>query len=206
MIRARRQSLALWFFTSYFRFLQKVLFREVEFIRQGPVPEGPVLLIQNHFSWWDGYWSYYIAEKLLRRKFHVMMLEKELRKRMFLSRTGAFSVDPDGPGMLASLRYATRLLESPDNLVTVYPQGKIQSHYIRQVPFHGGAAALLRLAGKPVNVVFAAAHIQFGSPVRPKGQVFYACYGNARFTAQELESAYNKFYLETREHTVHADV
>jgi 1-acyl-sn-glycerol-3-phosphate acyltransferase len=206
MIRARRQSLPLWFFTSYFRILQKILFREVEFIIKDQVPEGPVLLLQNHFSWWDGYWSYYISEKVLRRRFHVMMLEKELKKRMFLSRTGAFSVDPEGPGMLSSLRYATGLLENTANVVTIYPQGKIQSHYTNQISFQGGAATLLRLSRQPVAVVFAAAHIRFGSPVRPKGQVFITYFGNQKYTAQELELAYNKFYLETRAQTITSEV
>lgn len=205
MITAHRQSLPLWFFTTFFRVMQKFLFREVEFKLDKTVPEGSVLLLQNHFSWWDGYWSYFIAEKLLKRRFHVMMLEKELKRRMFLSRTGAFSVDPGGKEMLATMRYAADLLRDPRNVVTIYPQGEIQSHYIRHVPFEKGAATLLRLAGEKVHVVFAAAHIQYGSPVRAKGQIHLHYFGCGKYSADQLEAGYNKFYSESRAEVVLAE-
>ena len=41
----------------------------------------PILMISNHFSWWDGFWVVYLNLKLLHRKFFFfMMLEEELRK------------------------------------------------------------------------------------------------------------------------------
>jgi 1-acyl-sn-glycerol-3-phosphate acyltransferase len=206
MITSKRQSLPLWFFTTFFRLMQKIFFREVEFKLDKTVPDGSVLLLQNHFSWWDGYWSYFISEKLLKRRFHVMMLEKELKRRMFLIRTGAFSVDPGGKEMLATLRYASGLLSNPGNVVTIYPQGEIQSHYIGHVSFQKGASTLLKLAGENVHVVFAAAHIQYGSPVRPKAHIHLQYFGSGSYSAKELEAAYNKFYSESRAEVVLAEI
>jgi 1-acyl-sn-glycerol-3-phosphate acyltransferase len=202
MIPTKRQSLPLWFFTSYFRILQKLFFRKVEYTFLNNIPEGPVLLLQNHFSWWDGYWSYFIAEKLLHRRFHVMMLESELKKRMFLTRTGAFSVDPEGKQLIASMRYAGSLLNDPRNLITLYPQGKIESHYLSGILFGKGAETLLRLSGNPVQIVFAAAHIRFGSPVRPKAEIFIRYFGSNKYTTTDMETAYNIFYNETRKNVI----
>ena len=53
----------------------------------------PVLLISNHISWWDGFWAMYINLKVLKRKFHFMMLEEQLRKYWFFNYTGGFSVN-----------------------------------------------------------------------------------------------------------------
>lgn len=206
MIKARKQELPLWFFTTYFRILQKILFRRVDFRLINIIPEGPVLLLQNHFSWWDGYWSYFIAEKILKRSFHVMMLEEQLKKRLFLVRTGAFSINPEGKNMLTSMRYAADLLINPENVVTIYPQGRIQSNYIDHLTFEKGAETLLRLSEQTVQVVFAAAHINYGSPARPGAQVFIKYAGGKKYTTNELESAYNDFYRKTREQVINEEV
>ena len=205
MIKARRQKLPLWFFTTYFRVLQKFLFRKVEFIMLNSVPEGPVLLIQNHFSWWDGYWSYYVAEKILGRNFHVMMLEEQLQKRMFLARTGAFSVNPNGNNLLASMRYASGLLSDSKNVVTIYPQGAIQSHYQNKIQFEKGAEILLRLSSNPVNLVFAVARISYGTPVRPKATVFVKYIGNNKVASGQLEEAFNDFYTHCTKETIDSE-
>lgn len=202
MIQASRNKLSLWFYTSYFRLLQRIFFREVEHHLLNDVPEGPVLLVQNHFSWWDGYWSYVISEKILRRKFHVMMLERELNKRRFLARTGAFSVDPEGKNLLGGMRYAAGLLKDPANAVTIYPQGKLISHYTSEVGFERGSELLLKLSGGEVNVVFAAAHVEFGAPVRPKLIVHITCFGKGVFSTESLQDAYNEFYFRCRSQIV----
>lgn len=206
MIKANRQTLPLWFFTTYFRIMQKILFRRVDFRLINNIPEGPVLLLQNHFSWWDGYWSYFIAEKILKRRFHVMMLEEQLKKRMFLTRTGAFSVNPSGKDMLASIRYAAGLLKKPENVLTIYPQGRIQSNYVDHLTFEKGAETLLRLADHSVQLVFAAVHINYGSQARPRVQVFLKFAGSEKYTTNELESAYNDFYKETRNQVINEEV
>ncbi|MFZ5430079.1 MAG: lysophospholipid acyltransferase family protein [Bacteroidota bacterium] len=206
MIKANRQTLPLWFFDKYFSILQKILFREVEFRLEGTVPDGPVLLLQNHFSWWDGYWSFVATEKVMKRRFHVMMLEKELARRKFLSRTGAFSIDPEGRNVLPSMRYSSNILKDPRNSVTIYPQGRLISHYAGRVVFEKGAEALLRIAGAPVNVVFAAAHVSYGSPVRPRATIFLKHFEQGLCSTQDLEAAYNAFYLESRDLVIRSEV
>jgi 1-acyl-sn-glycerol-3-phosphate acyltransferase len=205
MIKAKRNRFSLWFYPGYFRIMEKIFFREVEYRMEQEIPDGPVLLLQNHFSWWDGYWSFVIAEKILKRNFHVMMLEKELKRRKFLSQTGAFSVDPEGKNMLASIRYAVDLLKHPRNVVTIYPQGKLVSHYTRTVAFEPGTDAILRLAGGNVNVVFASAHIEFGSTARPKATIFISCRAGENDPSTSLKEAYNRFYTDCRNSIIEAN-
>jgi 1-acyl-sn-glycerol-3-phosphate acyltransferase len=206
MIKANRQTLPIWFFDTYFSTLQKLIFRDVEYRLEGPIPDGPVLLLQNHFSWWDGYWSFVVSERILKRKFHVMMLEKELARRKFLTRTGAFSIDPEGRNVLSSMRYAANILKDPQNSVTLYPQGRLISHYSGHVTFEKGAESLLRIAGTPVQTVFAAIHVSFGSPVRPRATIFLKYFGQGFCTTEELESAYNAFYQQSRSEVIHSEI
>lgn len=192
----------LWFFSTYFRLFQKIIFRNVEFKLLNEVPDGPVLLLQNHFSWWDGYWSWFISEKILKRRFHVMMLEEQLIKRMFLTRTGVFSVDKNKKNVLPSMRYAAQLLSDPRNVVTIYPQGQIYSHYIDTVIFEKGAEMLLKNNEGKINVVFATAHISFGSPARPKAKIRVKYVGNRAFNLIELQDEYNDFYSKIRNQVI----
>ncbi len=192
----------MWFFTTYYRFFQKIIFRNVEFNLMNEVPDGPVLLLQNHFSWWDGYWSWFISEKILKRRFHVMMLEEQLKKRMFLTRTGVFSVDKNKKNVLPTMRYSAQLLSDPRNVVTIYPQGQINSHYIDNVIFEKGAEMLLKNNEGKINVVFATAHISFGSPARPKATIKVKYAGNRSFNLIELQDEYNEFYFKTRNQVI----
>jgi 1-acyl-sn-glycerol-3-phosphate acyltransferase len=52
-----------------------------------------VLLLANHFSWWDGFLLYYINQKVFRKQFHVMVIEETVQKVGFFKYMGAFSVN-----------------------------------------------------------------------------------------------------------------
>ena len=130
MIKARPNPLSLWFYSSYFRVLQKIHFRKFSIISDDIFPEDrSVLLLQNHFSLYDGYWSMYLCRRFFRRNFYVMMLEEELKKRMFLTKCGVFSVRKNSRELLESLQYAAGLLKNPRNVVTVYPAGELISQH-----------------------------------------------------------------------------
>ena len=104
--------------------------------------------------------------------------------------------------MLASIRYACELLKSSDTALTIYPQGKIKSHYISQVKFEKGLEVMLRYAANPVHVVFVAAHIRFGSRVRPLASLHIAYFGTGKYNSDELQQAYNRFYSRSREDVI----
>src|SRR5665648_367623 len=93
MIKDNYNAISLWFYSSYFRVLQKIHFREISVITDDVFPEAQsVLVLQNHFSLYDGYWSMYLCNKIVRRRCHVMMLEEEVCDPLRPSRCRVFSV------------------------------------------------------------------------------------------------------------------
>lgn len=192
MIKARPNSFSLWFYSSWFRVLQKLFFRKIRIITQDVFPEGKsVLLLQNHFSYYDGYWSMYLCHKLFRRRFHVMMLEEELKKRMFLTRCGVFSVRKNSRDLLESIHYARELLQNPRNVVTLYPSGEIISQHRQQFSFQQGFA---RLAEDPrVQIAFAVVLTDYFSEARPEICIYVENFRGEK-TAKAIENAYHTFY------------
>ncbi|MEO1448923.1 MAG: hypothetical protein AAFV07_05305, partial [Bacteroidota bacterium] len=53
-----------------------------------------ILLVGNHISWWDGFWPIWLNARHIGKQYHVMMLEEQLRPRMFMTKGGAFSIQP----------------------------------------------------------------------------------------------------------------
>ena len=93
MIEANHRWFYVWFIRVYTAVNLRLNFRKIIIEGDTVVPEDkPLLLVGNHFSWWDGFFAYYLNYTLWRRKFHVMMLEEQLEKRMFLNKVGAYSV------------------------------------------------------------------------------------------------------------------
>lgn len=191
MIKAKYSEAWLWFYSSYFRVLQKINFRRISVLTDAVFPEGQsVLLLQNHFSYYDGYWSMYLCNKVFMRRFHVMMLEEELAKRMFLTRCGVFSVRKNSRDLIESLNYANELLSDPQNVVTIYPSGEIISQHRQNFPFQKGFA---RLAGNQSLIAFAVVLVDHFSQARPEIRIYLKNYSGER-TAESIESAYHSFY------------
>jgi 1-acyl-sn-glycerol-3-phosphate acyltransferase len=194
MIKDRYHPLWLWFYSSYFRVLQKIHFRRISVITDDIFPEGQaVLLLQNHFSLYDGYWSMYLCNKVFRRRFHVMMLEEELVKRMFLTRCGVFSVRKNSRDLLESLNYASELLQDSLNVVAIYPSGGIISHHQQNFEFQQG---FIRIAGNQANpplIALAVVLVDHFSQARPEIRIYLKKYSGER-TAEAIEKAYHSFY------------
>lgn len=193
MIKARPNPLSLWFYSSYFRVLQKVFFRRIRIISDSTFAPGrAVLLLQNHFSYYDGYWSMYLCRKVFRRRFYVMMLEEQLSKRMFLTRCGAFSVRKNSRDLVESLNYAASLLHYPGNVVTIYPSGEILSHHRQNFSFQRGFARLID-SNNDCSIAFAVVLVDHFSEARPEIRMYVENYTGEK-TALAIENAYHTFY------------
>jgi 1-acyl-sn-glycerol-3-phosphate acyltransferase len=158
------------------------------------VPENQsVLLFQNHFSWWDGYWSYLLSWKIFRRKFYVMMLEEQLRKRMFLNRCGVFSIQKNHRDFLESLRYSSEILSSPNNLVTIYPSGVMFTQHQQTIRFQSGIDRIVKSETENFSIVLAVFLVDYFGFPRPEIRVYLENYSGER-TVEALENAYHSFY------------
>src|SRR5438128_1975010 len=112
----------------YVNFIVGRHFHEVRFEPVEVDPNKSILLIANHFSFWDSLILYIASYKLLKKKFYVMVREDTTIQLKYLKYGGAFSVNKNSRDMLQSLDYAAELLNDPQNLVLIFPQGKLYSN------------------------------------------------------------------------------
>lgn len=196
IIKARHIPFFVRFFGFYSRNGLQRHFNDVRFECSVNVTDRPVLLIGNHFSWWDGFIAYRINDLFLHKQFHVMMLEEQLEKRPFLNKAGAFSVKPGSRTVVETLRYASGLLHDAENMVAVYPQGNITSIHRRPVRFERGTERIVAGASDKLIVLFYVALPDWYSEQKPGMYVRVIEYTSRERTAADLEDAYNIFLEE----------
>ena len=157
----------------------------------------PVLMIGNHFSWWDGFIANLINIRMLHRRFHVMMLEDQLAGREFLNKAGAYSIKKGGRSAVESLRYTAELLQEDQNLVVLYPQGEFQSLYTRRIKFEKGIQVIASQVKKEYHFLFYVALADYYSDKKPFLNIYLREVSRElALDAGELESAYNRFLDE----------
>lgn len=198
ILKARYTRLGRWWWKLFSTGIIKLCFRKVEVYNQVEVQaDKSVLLIGNHIGWWDGFWSMYLNRHYFGKRFHAMMLEKELRKRPFLQHAGAFSIAPGKRSALNSIAYAQELLTIPENMVLLYPQGKIHSLYENEFQFSPGLMRLLAHAPH-TQFVMMATFVDFASSPRLGIRVFFQGIKQEEWpeTANACAASYQQFYQE----------
>jgi 1-acyl-sn-glycerol-3-phosphate acyltransferase len=85
---------------------------------------APLLVCSNHSNWWDGFAAGMLVPQFSKHSMHVAQYELLIKKYPVCRWLGAFAIDLDG-SPLPGLRYALKLLESPDTAVWIFPQGVI---------------------------------------------------------------------------------
>jgi len=155
-----------------------------------------VLLIGNHFSFWDGLILYCVNDKLLKKKLHVMILEETARKERFLKYVGAFSVKKDSKSILQSLDYAAALLADPANLVLMFPQGKLYANFVTNINFEKGVMRIIEKAGENFQLIFASTFIQYFKHKKPTATVYLKSETEnyAGKSIDKLQEAYQRHY------------
>ena len=164
-----------------------------------PVSQGKsVLVLANHFSWWDGFFIYELNQKYFKKRFHVMMLEDQLKKNSFLRSAGAYSINKNDPRKsIESLAYSAELLENPKNLVLMFPQGQIESNHAHQLTFQKGVKRIIS-DRKPMEVIFCINLTDYQSNRKPTLYSYLEKY-EGRFEVGELESSFHEFYAKCKE-------
>ncbi len=197
MIKARHSSFFGFVFRCYLYCSFRRHFQKMEIINKVQDKGLPMLVVANHISWWDGFWALHLNDKLFKRKLHVMMLEEQLRKNLFLRRLGAFSICKNSRTMAESLGYAAGLLRNKNNMVVIYPQGEIKSVYEHSIVFNQGWKRMLEKNQWPVQVLFLVNLPDYFSGQKPTLRQYVASpEKNTNFSCQELESLYNDFYRQ----------
>jgi hypothetical protein len=114
---------------------------------------------------------------------------------MFLNKCGGFSVSKKPRELLESINHAASLLRDKNNLVLIFPQGKIETKYRYPFVFERGIEEILKRTDNPVQILFIANVIDYFSQSRPSLFIYFqqADLGDRPVKAQ-IEKAYNAFF------------
>jgi len=153
-------------------------------------------VLSNHFSWWDGFWVVYLNYKYFNRTFNFMMLEEELKNRMFFTKTGGFSIKKGSRSVIETIEYTAELLSDRKNLVLLFPQGEIKSMHTTKLEFEKGIEHIIKKTPNKIHLIFLINLVDYFSSQKPGLYVYFKEYGDEDFTTSRLHSEFNKFYTE----------
>jgi hypothetical protein len=121
------------------------------------------------------------------------MLEEQLEKRMFLNKTGAYSIKKGARSALESLQYTAELLSDPANLVVLYPQGSIHSVTDLPVSFEKGWYRIFSYLKGPVQVVFYVTLFDYFSHRKPELHLYLYEYNYGGIELEQMEHDFNGY-------------
>jgi len=198
MIKANHKRFWVNFSWYYSNYGLKIFFRNIKYVGEYKETKLPLLMIGNHFSWWDGFIQILLNNKYYQRKFHFMMLERELKKAMVLTKIGAFSVSKGRKSSLESLEYAAQLLNFDKNMLLFFPQGKIQSIYTQEFKFEKGLLTyIVNNVKTPYQFVFNVNLIDYQARRKPEITVYHKTYTfDTTVTVDKIEADYNAYAQE----------
>jgi hypothetical protein len=137
-----------------------------------------------------------------------MMLQDTANRISILKYAGAFSVNKNSREMIISLDFAAGLLNDPQNLVLMFPQGKLFSNFATHIKFKRGIMHIIKKAGGKCQLIFAATFIQYYKHEKPTATVYlksepdsYAGKG-----IDDLQSSYQQHYEESKLQQTEADI
>jgi len=198
MIRNQKHFFYRWILHHYTRWIVSRHFHEILFNTIEVDPDKSVLLIANHFSFWDSLILYIINQKLLKKQFHVMVREDTTLHLKYLKYGGAFSVRKRSRDVIESLDYAAELLNDPQNLVLIFPQGKLYSNFVNEINFEKGMMKIIEKSRGKFQLVFATTFIQYFKHKKQSVTVYLKNEAYAGKSFDEIKNAYQQHYDSTK--------
>lgn len=200
MIYPRKNWLLRCIVDGYINYAVKRNFHKVNFNEVEVRVDRSVLLIANHFSIWDGMLLYHLLEKFSGKNFHVMLLEDTAIKEPMLKYVGAFSIHKGNRDILQALNYAAQLLSDPNNLVLIYPQGKLYSNFSDELIFEKGVLRIMEQAASKFQLLYAATFIENFDHKKPTANVYLRAEAQNHFDSiTALQQSYQQHYNASRQ-------
>ncbi|QJD97077.1 glycerol acyltransferase [Mucilaginibacter robiniae] len=197
MITARRHNLFSNWFAKYMRYRMNKAFKRIVVTPFEPREGHSVLLLGNHFSWWDGFFANYVAYWHLKRKLYIMIQEDQLAKRKIFTWFGGFSIEKGSRNMLKSLQYAADLLDNSENLVMIYPQGTLFSNHVPELNIEKGLERLIKYVKGPCQIVYSCVLIDYFESLKPSAYIhLFDCGVVGEIPFSELAEKVNRFHQE----------
>ncbi|MDO3625512.1 lysophospholipid acyltransferase family protein [Mucilaginibacter sp. BT774] len=206
MIPQRSNRLIKKLFAPYLAYRLRKAFKTLKYDEIEVLPGHSVLLLCNHFSWWDGFFAGHLTHTYLKRDFFIMMQEDHLQKRMFLNRIGGFSINRKSKEVVESLQYAAKLLDDPDNLVTVFPQGALESNHIDEINIERGIDYIVKKIKGDCQIIYYSAFIEYFESLKPSVYFrFLNCGTNRDFDFERLKTVINHHHKKALKEQVNAE-
>jgi hypothetical protein len=200
MLEPRQNWIVFKFFSWYIKRTIKSDFKDLLFNKIDLDPKKSILLLANHFSWWDGFVLFQINSLYFKKKFHVMISEENYQNVWFLKYLGSFSVKKKSRSIIETLQYAGKLLDDSNNLVLIFPQGKLHSGHVDAINFEKGLMYLINSSSKKFQYIFAASFTDYFESRKPSIHCYLQIWEGAEFTSLQLiKSAFNKHYENARQ-------
>ena len=199
IIKAKHHFVIHPIFKLFSRVMINKHFAQIEVVGNVHVrSDRSILLLSNHSSWWDGFWQLYLNMQVFKKKFHFMMLEEQLKKHWYFNYTGGYSVKKSARSIVETIQYSAELLSHPDNLVLIFPQGKVESIHKHTFEFEKGAEKIIeRVERSNVQIVFLVNSIDYFINKRPILYHYITEYKEAATDYLSLEKSYNVFFKES---------
>ena len=194
MIKAKHNPLVYGFFKLYARLKIKRHFQDVVISGEVNTKEKALLLISNHISWWDGFWALDLNRLLFRKKFHFMMDESALKERWLFAYTGGFSISHRKKSMIESIQYTSDLLLDAENMVLIYPQGKLYSSHSRDIIFKKGIERIQFDEKNPAQVFFLVQLTDYFQFEKPTLYLYLGEADDDIYIKKNYEEQYREFY------------
>ena len=192
MIPQRSNRLVKKLFAPYLAYRLRKAFKVLKHDDVEVFPGHSVLLLCNHFSWWDGFFSGHLTQTYLKRDFFIMMQEDHLQKRMFFNRVGGFSINRKSKEVVESLQYAAKLLDNPNNLVAIFPQGALESNHIDEINIERGIDYIVKKIKGDCQVIYYSAFIEYFESLKPSVYFrFLNCGTNHDFDFEKVKVMIN---------------
>ena len=200
MLVPRRNKIIYSFFSWLISRLIRSDFQKFDFNNVSFDQNRAILILSNHLSWWDGFWIFQINRIHFKKRFHVMITEENYEKVWFLKYLGSFSVKKNSRSVIQTLEYAGRLLDDPQNLVLIFPQGKLYSGHTDQIQFQKGLMNMINISSKKFQYIFSAIFVDYFEHRKASVTCYLEGWEGAEFTSLQLiKSAYNKHYEASRQ-------
>lgn len=197
MYPSRKSKIIFQFFSWYIAYIIKKDFSSYTYDRLQLKEDEAILLLANHFSWWDGFLMFQLNRVVFKKEFHVLVTEDDYRRQWYLKYLGAFASKSRGKDVVETLAYAGQLLDDPQNLVLLFPQGRLYTSYVNNISFEKGVMQLINASKKKFQVVFSATLTDYFNKRKPTAKS-YLCSWEAEeyISLQLLKREYNKHYNE----------
>ncbi|RZL41669.1 MAG: glycerol acyltransferase [Pedobacter sp.] len=159
-------------------------------------PNHSYILMCNHFSFLDGFLAYYLTHQLFsKKKLYIMSVKKQMEKNWWLRYIGSFSIDPGKRSIDESFSYAADVLSKPGNVLLFYPQGNMESNYIRHIHFEDGLNQIIPQIKGKCQLIWSSNIMEYFESTKPSLDYnLLDCGNNENYNFEELKQNVNQHH------------